>query len=49
MAGAKIVRDPVTLDAKDAQTARGQLRRHRASHSPETDDDDVVSVGHRPH
>jgi hypothetical protein len=38
----------VTLDAKDAQTTRRQLRCRRASHSPETDDNDVVSVGHGP-
>ena len=45
MAGAKIVGDFVTLDAEHAKTASCQLRCDRASHPPETDDDDVVSLG----
>jgi len=46
VAGAKIVRDPVALDAMHAQTALCELSCHRTSHSPETDDDDVMSLSH---
>jgi hypothetical protein len=45
MAGAKIVGDPVTLDAEHAKPASCQLRRDRAPHPPETDDDDIASLG----
>ncbi len=40
------MRDAVPLDGKDVQAACCELRCDCASHTPETDDNDVVYMGH---